>query len=86
MANPLTYRQKAKIHEDESGIFDALAKAKRQEANTARQALDSNSTEQSRLAVIALYEKAIYYCQMGESQTAQQLLDTAAADAAGEPP
>jgi hypothetical protein len=85
MANPLTHRQKAKIHEDEASVFDALAKAKRQEGNTARQALDSNSTEAQRLAVIALYDKALYYCQMGESHAVQQADETAAADAAGEP-
>lgn len=85
MANPLTHRQKAKIHEDEASVFDALAKAKRQEGNAAKQLLDSNSTEPQRLAVIALYDKALYYCQLSESHTVQQADENAAADLAGEP-
>jgi hypothetical protein len=85
MANPLTYRQKAKIHEDQSSIFDGLAKLKRQEGNAAKQTLDSNSTEPQRLAAIALYDKALHYCQMGESHTTQQADNNALADAAGEP-
>lgn len=85
MANPLTHRQKASIHEDQSNVFDALAKAKRLEGNTAKQALTSGSTEPQRLAVIALYDKALYYSQMSESHTVQQADETAAGDAAGEP-
>lgn len=85
MANPLTYRQKAKIHEDVASVFDGLAKQKRQEGNAARQALTSESTEAERLAVTELYKKALHYCQMGESHTVQQADANAAADAAGEP-
>lgn len=86
MAKPLTFRQQAKIHEDEASIFDGLAKLKRQEGNAAKQALDSNSTETARLAAIALFDKALYYCQMSESHTTQQADANAAADAAGEAP
>lgn len=85
MANPLTHRQLASIHEDEVSVFDALAKAKRQEARTAKQALDANSTEGQRLACIQLYDKAIYYNQLSASHQVQQADETAAADAAGEP-
>lgn len=72
MANPLTHVQKAKIHEDQASVFDALARAKRLEANAEKQLLTPASTETQRRAVIALYDQALRYCQLSESHTAQQ--------------
>jgi pantothenate kinase type III len=85
MAQALTFRQVAGIHGDEAGIFDGLAKAKRNEARALKQTFDSNTTEAVKLQCIALYEKAIHYYQMAESHTQQETDYNAMADAAGEP-
>lgn len=80
MANPLTHAQKADMHGDEASVFDSLAKAKRSDAKAAKQALTAQSTETDRLAVIALYDKALYYCQMSESHAQQQADEAAQPD------
>ena len=85
MANSLTYRQRAKIHQKEANAFDALAKLKMKEGNDANPLLTNASVAADYLAVIQIYEQANAYDFQATNHQSQADANNAQADATGEP-
>jgi len=86
MANPLTFRQRAKMHDKEVTAFDKMAKLQMQAANDAFAPLNNQSTIAEWAAVVALFEKAHAYDRESASHATQRDAYNAEADAAGEAP
>ena len=85
MANPLTFRQRAKMHDKQANAFDKMAKLQMQEANAFYAPLGALSTIAEWAASDALFEKAHAYDRASASHQTQRDAYNAEADAAGEP-
>lgn len=85
MANPLTFRQRAKMHDKEANAYDKMAKLQMQEANAAYGPLGGASTIAEWAAVILLFEKSHAYDRESDSHQTQRDAYNVLADAAGEP-
>ena len=85
MANPLTYRQRAKMHDKEANAFDKMAKLQMQDANAVYGPLNAASTIADWAAVVVLFEKAHAYDRESDNHATQRDAYNVLADAAGEP-
>lgn len=85
MANPLTYRQRAKMHQKQAAAYDRMARLQMQEANNAYAPLGATSTIADWKDVIALFEQAHAYDRESDSHGQQAAAYNALADEAGEP-